>query len=178
MQSIKGYAIGGAIMLLAAAGLATAFDPGRAAPNTGRAEAPPRLSVAAAAPSPAGGPRIVALEADSRGHHKATILINGAAINTLVDTGASVIAFSAEDAARAGLKAGPQDRVAQFSTANGVISARVVRVPEVRLQGIVARDVEAAIMPKGALAGTLLGMSFLRKLQSFEMRGSTLVLRQ
>jgi aspartyl protease family protein len=63
-------------------------------------------------------------------------------------------------------------------TANGVVRAAKARIPELRLQGIVVRDVEATVMPPGALNITLLGMSFLKQLKSFEMNGNTLILKQ
>jgi clan AA aspartic protease (TIGR02281 family) len=94
------------------------------------------------------------------------------------DTGASVVSFSAEDAAKIGLREETGQRRAQFHTANGVVTASMVRVPEMRLQGIVVHDVEAAIMPRGAMQGTLLGMSFMRKLQSYESRGTSMVLKK
>jgi aspartyl protease family protein len=117
------------------------------------------------------------LHADPRGHFMADLQIRGVVIRALVDTGASVLAFSSEDAARFGLKAEPSQPKRMFQTANGVVSASLVRVPEVRLQGITLYDVEASIMPPGALKGTLLGMSFLKKLRSYESRGASMVLR-
>lgn len=118
------------------------------------------------------------LYADSRGHFFADIQVRGVPVRTLVDTGASLVAMSTEDAARVGLRAQPGDRQAQFNTANGLVTASLVRLPEIRLQGIMVFDVEAAIMPPGAMQGTLLGMSFMKKLASFESRGTSLVMRK
>ena len=118
------------------------------------------------------------LYADPRGHFFADIQVRGVPVRTLVDTGASLVAMSTEDAAKIGLRAQPGDKKAQFNTANGQVTASLVRLPEIRLQGIMVFDVEAAIMPPGAMQGTLLGMSFMKKLASFESRGTSLVMRK
>jgi aspartyl protease family protein len=118
------------------------------------------------------------LFADSRGHFYADIQIRGAPLKVLVDTGASLVAMSFEDAAKIGVRSSPSDRKAQFNTANGIVTATLVRVPEIRLQGITVFDVEAAIMPQGVMKGTLLGMSFMKKLSSFESRGVSMIMRK
>lgn len=118
------------------------------------------------------------LYADPRGHFFADVAMRGVPIRTLVDTGASLVALSAEDATKLGLRAAPGDRKARFSTANGMIEATLVRIPDMRLQGITLYDVEAAIMPPGATKITLLGMSFMQKLTSFESRGTSMTLRK
>ena len=148
-----------------------------------RAAAQPQHTAAIAArpstpsqPQPQGNTAI--LYADPRGHFVADIQVRGIPIRALVDTGATLVSFSAEDAAKFGLRAEPNQRQAQFSTANGIVSASLTRVPEMRLQGITVYDVEAAIMPPGAMQGTLLGMSFMKKLLSYESRGTSMVLRK
>jgi aspartyl protease family protein len=142
-----------------------------------REVAPPARVAMATTPQPS-GPRLVALQADNRGHFTTDIQMNGQFLKAMVDTGASVIALSAEDAKRAGLKPTPADFTMPISTANGVVRAAKMRVAEVRLQSLVVRDVETIVMPQGALAHSLLGMSFLKRLASFEMQGKTLVLKQ
>jgi aspartyl protease family protein len=131
----------------------------------------------ATATQPSGG-NTALLYADTRGHFFADIYVRGIPIRTLVDTGASVVSFSSEDAAKIGLREESGQRRAQFHTANGIVTASMVRVPEMRLQGITVYDVEAAIMPRGAMQGTLLGMSFMRKLQSYESRGTSMVMKK
>ncbi len=118
------------------------------------------------------------LYADPRGHFMADLYVRGTPIRALVDTGATLVSFSEADAAKIGLRADSSQRTARFQTANGTVTASIVRVPEMRLQGITVHDVEAAIMPKGAMEGTLLGMSFMKKLASYESRGTSMVLRK
>lgn len=122
--------------------------------------------------------RVVALKADRRGHFATDLSVNNQFVKALVDTGASVVAFSHEDALKAGIKPKPGDYVIPMQTANGIVRAAKARIPELRLQGIVVRDVEATVMPPGALNITLLGMSFLKRLKSFEMNGNSLILKQ
>lgn len=129
-------------------------------------------------PSGTGGPRMVALQADARGHFLTDIRINNQFVKTMVDTGASVVALTAEDARKIGLQSARSDGFSMVSTANGVVRVQRVRIPELRLQSLVIRDVEAVVMPAGAMPVTLLGMSFLKRLGSFEMQGKTLVLKQ
>jgi aspartyl protease family protein len=124
------------------------------------------------------GRATVVLAADPRGHFSAEPSINGVKIRTLVDTGASVVALSSEDAQRAGVFPAGADFQIPVSTANGVVKAAAVRLREVRIDGIVLRDVEAMVMPQGRLSGTLLGMSFLRRLTGMEVSDGRLVLTQ
>jgi aspartyl protease family protein len=169
---MKAIAFSMLLMCGAAVGVAAFLDRKASA-------APPAPRLAAAQQPSSGGQRgMVILEADRRGHYQANLLINGSVVEALVDTGASVVAMSAEDAKRANIQPGSDARKAQFRTANGIITATIVNIPEVRLQGVTLRNVEASIMPPGAMSGTLLGMSFLKKLDSFEIKGNTLVLRQ
>lgn len=124
------------------------------------------------------GLRMVALQADSRGHFVTDARANNQFVRVLVDTGASVVALTAEDARKIGISAARGEGTMSVSTANGVVRVPRVRIPELRLQSLVVRDVEAVIMPEGAMSHTLLGMSFLKRLGSFEMQGKTLVLKQ
>lgn len=167
---VAGVAIGGANLANTIA--KRQGEPAKAEP-VAAAVATPAASNAAA---PAA--RIVALKADRRGHFATDLGVNNQFVKALVDTGASVVAFSHEDALKAGIRPKPGDYTVPMQTANGIVRAAKARIPEMRLQGIVVRDVEATIMPPGALHITLLGMSFLKRLKSFEMNGSTLVLRQ
>ena len=146
----------------------------RQAPQVAAISAP---AAQKAQPTPAPGNSAL-LYADARGHFAADLYVRGIPIRALVDTGATLVSFSEEDAAKIGLRADSSQRKAQFQTANGTVTASILRVPEMRLQGITVYDVEAAIMPKGAMSGTLLGMSFMKKLASYESRGTSMVLRK
>lgn len=146
------------------------------------AQAPSRPTAEAqAVPAPqisANATGAVMLKADPRGHFNADLQVNGGRVAMMVDTGASIIALTHEDAQRAGVYPNPADFKIPISTANGSIGAAPVRLREVRLDRIVVRDVDAVVLPPGKLKTSLLGMSFLQRLSGFNVANNTLVLRQ
>ncbi len=95
----------------------------------------------------------------------------------LVDTGASLVALSHEDAALLGIRVSQKDFTRRSSTANGVVETAPVRIKEIRIGDIVMRDVDAAVLPPRALNTSLLGMSFLKRLDGFEISKGRLLLR-
>lgn len=124
------------------------------------------------------GPASIRLLADRNGHFISMARINKLPVEVMVDTGASIVALSAETAAKAGLKADPNARAMRIGTANGAVAALPVRIPEVRIGELVVTNVDAVILPPGALQGhTLLGMSFLKKVR-MEMQAGQLKLMQ
>jgi aspartyl protease family protein len=140
-------------------------------------QAAPKPTALAAAPAqkprPAGG--VVTLSAVNGGHFVSPVEVNGRRVTMLVDTGASLVALSHEDARTLGVYPLPSQTI-KMSTANGVIEAGRASLSEVRLDTIVVRDVAAVIMPPGAMRGSLLGMSFLSRLRSFQSRDNELIL--
>jgi aspartyl protease family protein len=136
---------------------------------------PLRVSAATSADT---GARLVALQGDARGHFLTDVSANGQFIRVLVDTGASMVALTNEDARKIGLSVRDNRGFALVNTANGQVRVPLVRIPELRLQGLKVYDVEAAILPPAVGGHSLLGMSFLKRLSGFEMQGKTLVLRQ
>lgn len=134
-----------------------------------------RVAAASPAATPAAPPKptgaAVVLPAGRGGHYVAGFDVNGRRISMLVDTGASVVALSHEDALKVGLTPFPSDYTIPMSTANGVIKAARKTLSEVRIDSIVVRDVAAVVMPPGAMQGSLLGMSFLQRLSGFEIVG-------
>ena len=118
------------------------------------------------------------LTASSNGHFSTSIEMNGIDIPVLVDTGATLIALSAEDAEKAGIRPSPSEFKHKTSTANGDVGVAIVKIAALRLGSIEMRDVDAAVLPEGALRGTLLGMSFLKRLSSFQIQGEHLILQQ
>lgn len=125
----------------------------------------------------AGGEQVLVIAADLRGHFTVHPSLGGTRLRMLVDTGASVVALTHEDALKAGVRASPRDPVRRLQTANGVVEARAVRIPQMSVGDITVRDVEAVVMPAGRLGTSLLGMSFLRQLKGFEVSSGRLTLR-
>lgn len=119
----------------------------------------------------------VTLRQRDDGHFVADTTVNGTSITMLVDTGASVVALSAEDAARAGLEIAPDDYVAPISTANGQTMAAPVRLRSISVGSIVFTGVRALVAQPGSLTGSLLGNSFLERLVSYQVEDDRLILR-
>ncbi|HYC47468.1 MAG TPA: retropepsin-like aspartic protease [Burkholderiales bacterium] len=105
----------------------------------------------------------VTLIADSRGHFVANGSINGLSVRFLVDTGASLISLSTDEARRLGINYLAGER-GYNRTANGLVQAYRVKVDNVRLGDITLSNVEASVSDgmKGA-PYALLGMSFLNR---------------
>jgi aspartyl protease family protein len=117
------------------------------------------------------------LKAVNNGHFVTSADINNRAVQVLVDTGASVVALSFEDAEKVGLKPKNLKFDVGVSTANGVAKAARVMLREVEIDNVRVSDVQGLVMPKGAMRGTLLGMSFLSRLKSFSVEDGRLILK-
>ena len=120
---------------------------------------------------------ITELNAGSNGHYVVTAHINKTDITVLVDTGATVVALSYQDAQQAGLRPNTLDFNVPVSTANGVSNAARVKLDRVEIDTVHVDNVDALVMPDGAMTGTLLGMSFLSKLSSFKSENGVLTLK-
>lgn len=117
----------------------------------------------------------VVLRRAGDGHFHANVGVNGRTIRMLVDTGASTIALSTEDAARAGIDVDALSFTSFVSTANGVTAAADVRLDEVRVGPIVRRNVRAMVTRN--LDGSLLGLSFLDQLSRYASESDQLILQ-
>jgi len=118
-----------------------------------------------------------ALKAGQNGHFIVKAEINGRNVKVLVDTGASAVALSYEDAKDIGLHPGSLDYNVPVSTANGLVKAAGVNLDKVEIDGVRVSDVQGLVMPQGAMRGSLLGMSFLSKLRSFKVEDGVLYLK-
>jgi aspartyl protease family protein len=120
----------------------------------------------------------VVVPRDRFGHFRTDGRVDGRRLDFLIDTGASVIALTADDAASLGLHPGDSDYRVVLRTANGVVRAAQASLGMVEIGGILVRDVPAVVMPEGALSENLLGMSFLSRLRHFEYSEGKMVLEQ
>ena len=164
-----------AILIGITAGVGIGFQ--RSAPTTGAADgaarvqpAEPQLQVSRASLDE------MVLDADSRGHYLVDAEVNGETIRFLVDTGASMVALSRDDAARAGFRPGPADFSHRAQTANGVARVAPVTIDEIALGDISVSNVRGAVIDV-PMQHSLLGMSFLSRLSGYEVRGRQLILR-
>lgn len=118
------------------------------------------------------------LKSDATGHFRATAEINGQDVDVLIDTGATVVALSYEDADAIGLRPGNLDFNVPVSTANGIARAAAVTLESVEIDGVEVEGVAGLVLPEGALRGTLLGMSYLGRLTGFKVEDGVLHLKE
>jgi len=123
-------------------------------------------------------PLSVTLVADQQGHFFVEPIVNGIRLRMLVDTGATLVVLSRDDARRIGINPQASDFQAKVSTANGVVSVAPIRLKEVVIGEISVRDIPAAVFPENKLQIGLLGMSLLSKLSHFEVAAGRLILKQ
>jgi aspartyl protease family protein len=122
--------------------------------------------------------RSVVIPPGPNGHFEVAGEVGGRRLNFMVDTGASVIALTARDAAMLGIHPGESEYRALVRTANGTVRAAPVTLDRVEIDDIVEYNVGAMVLPEGALADNLLGLTFLSKLRKFEYSDGRLVLEQ
>ena len=110
------------------------------------------------------------------GHYWADALIEGRAIRVMVDTGASVVALTRDDAARLGLKLTSEDFSGSIITASGPVRAAPIELRAVAVAGARVERVQAMVVERG-LPHSLLGMSYLGRLSAFTATPASLTLR-
>lgn len=116
----------------------------------------------------------LAYRADANGHFFVDARVNGAPIRFLVDTGATIVALTPDDARAAGVLNGMLKYDLPIQTADGVTHAAPVTIREIVLGQMAQEEVPAVVMEKqGAIS--LLGMSFLGRL-NYEVKDQQLFL--
>lgn len=116
----------------------------------------------------------VTLTRNPKGHYVGIMQLNGQPVQFLLDTGATLVAVSADVAARTGM---PQGTAHQAATANGFTTAYRSEIAELRLGDIVLYNLPASIVPNLAGSEILLGMSALKHLE-FSQQANQLQLVQ
>lgn len=125
----------------------------------------------------ANGRVTVELQRTPGGHFEARGTVNGVAVRFLVDTGATSVVLSAEDAARAGYDLSALAFNIPVSTANGEARAAGGTAASLRLGAISRERLAVLIAAPGQLEQSLLGMNFIGSLSGFDMRGDRMILR-
>ena len=125
----------------------------------------------------AGGAAEVRIRRRIDGHFTAHVQVNGKPVSMIVDTGASSIVLRLEDARKAGIDTESLVYTVPVLTANGRTVAARVRLDKVSIGPLDRQKVDALIAQDGALTQSLLGMSFLSRLRSYEFSGDFLTLR-
>src|SRR5262249_31204876 len=111
------------------------------------------------------------------GHFAVQASVNGQAMTLMVDTGASSVVLKPADAERAGVDLGALNYTVPVDTANGMTYAAAVRLRSLAVGPLVVNNVEALVAKPGSVKENLLGMSFLRRLRSYEFAKDFLTLR-
>lgn len=121
--------------------------------------------------------RMVEIARGQGGNFTILTQINSARVSMIFDTGASSVVLTQEAAKAAGLPLEVLSYTVPVETANGRTRAAPVTLQSIGVGGIVERDVAALIAQPGQLRQSLLGMSFLNRLEGWEVRGDRLMLR-
>ena len=103
--------------------------------------------------------------------------VNGTRVAMALDTGASTVVLTQDAAKAAGLPLELLSYDVQIDTANGRTRAASVTLDRITVGEIVERKVPALVAQPGLLRVSLLGMTFLNRLESWEVRGDKLVMR-
>ncbi len=122
--------------------------------------------------------RKVRIAADRYGHFNADFRLNGRSVDAMIDTGATLVAMNASTARRIGIRFTQADFKYSVRTANGEARAAAVTIDELKIGRILVENVDAIVLDDRALEGTLIGVSFLRRLAKYQVENGALLLVQ
>ena len=168
---LASVAVIAAASAVGAAGAVVLMSPKPMELRAARAEAP----FAAAFEAPKGPRASKAILKSSDGHFWADGEVNGRSVRFLVDTGATAVALTPDDAARLGIDPADLHYGYKVVTAGGQIRAASVHLASITVAGARLDNVEALVIEKG-LDTSLLGMTYLGRLSRFEATRGALVL--
>lgn len=122
------------------------------------------------------GSLTVTLAKSANGHFEVNGRVNGARIHFLVDTGASSVVLSQQDAERAGIDTASLSYSVPVMTANGRTTAANIQISSLQIGDIERNNIRAMVTREGLMTGSLLGMNFLQTLGGFSVRGDQLIM--
>lgn len=111
------------------------------------------------------------------GHYHLPVMINGTEISFVVDTGASTLALSRQDARRVGIDPDSLGYIGQARTANGLTQTAPVTLGLVEIGDIRDTDVPAVVI-SGEMSGSLMGMTYLRRFARISLSEDRLILER
>ena len=159
----------GALSAVGAARAVVSLDPSQF-------QVAPRADQAVQSQGAASGAEPASIRKSADGHYWAEAKVDGKAVRFLVDTGATAVSLTLEDARRLGIDTARLDYVYDVITADGKTRAAAVKLASISIAGAQVRNVDALVIEKG-LNASLLGMSYLGRLHSFEATQSALILK-
>lgn len=121
------------------------------------------------------GDRKIAIKASDNGHFYVDLKINKVPIRFMIDTGASDVSMSAQDAKRANINTKNLSYFKQYQTANGIITGAISNAKEIEITGIIFNNVAVSIS-QSDIKTPLLGISFLKKFKKYEFYQDQLIL--
>jgi len=121
--------------------------------------------------------RTVEIARASGGGFSVAAHVNGARVPMVLDTGASAVVLTQDAAKAAGLPLEVLNYSVSVDTANGRARAAPVTLDRLSIGDITERSVPALVTQAGQLRTSLLGMTFLNRLESWEVRGDKLMMR-
>jgi aspartyl protease family protein len=123
------------------------------------------------------GPTSVAFPLEADGHYHVYGQVDGTAVRFLVDSGASDIVLSPDDARMLGLQPDQMAYSSSAQTANGVVRGAPMRIQTLKVGPITMHDVPATVN-QAEMPVSLLGMEFLRRLKSWGVDNGRLTFQQ
>ena len=143
------------------------------------AETSPSVASLAVEPQPQSSARRMAtIRSRPDGHYWTRALVNKkSSVEFMVDTGASVVALTYKDALKMGLRPDQLDYRWEIRTAGGITMGASVKIDSIQINQVHVKNVDAMVL-RSDLQQSLLGMSFLRELYSYEFRGDRMIIKQ
>jgi aspartyl protease family protein len=135
----------------------------------------PKAAMVAAAPAPADAPHDTVLQRADNGHFLTVADVNGAPTRFVVDTGATMVALTEEDAERAHVAFDTSQFAVVGAGASGDIHGQDVMLDNVVLDGKRVENLHAVVLD--GLSVSLLGQNYLRHLETVSISGDTMTLR-
>ena len=170
-----------ALGIVVATGLGIGFLIPAGADRPASSGSAPPVAAAQVAEAPAGQSRQPTWGGETRlsrrdgGHFYADGLVNGKPVEFVVDTGATTIALTVEDARRIGIKFDPRDFAVIGSGASGAVRGVAVTIDSVSVDGREVRTLRGAVLE--GLGVSLLGQAYLSRIGSVTMTGGEMILR-
>lgn len=161
-----------AILSVTAMGIAIGLAWPAAKPKAAAA-APPKVAAATAAVADAARPTVLTRE--DNGHFFTVADVNGEPIRFVVDTGATTVALTQDDARRAGVKFDPSQFQVVGTGASGDVRGVEVELEDVVLDGKRVSGIRALVLD--GLTISLLGQNYLRHLDSVSISGDSMTLK-
>lgn len=121
--------------------------------------------------------RAAFIEREADGHYWTRAEVDGTEVKFMVDTGASIVALTFRDAQRLGLEPDALTYDSEIRTAGGITFGAPVMLETIRIGKVEITGVSAVVL-RSDLEQSLLGMSFLGELSSYEFRRGQLIIRQ